>query len=77
MCSCTPKISWTTSTVGNGPPLSGIARYAGIDPSATGTLTSPASSPVVSVWMASANIGWTDSAKPVASEVMTNPRRLH
>jgi hypothetical protein len=27
--------------------------------------------------MASADTGWTESAKPVASEVMTNPRRLH
>ena len=26
MCSCTPKISCTTSTTGNGPPLFGIAR---------------------------------------------------
>jgi hypothetical protein len=49
ICSCTPKISCTTSTVGKGPPVAGMARYAGSWPSATGILTSPAWSPSPSV----------------------------
>src|SRR2546428_324917 len=49
MCSCTPKISWTTSTVGNVPPVAGIARYAGICPSGAWIFTSPAVRPLVSV----------------------------
>ena len=44
---------------------------------AANTLISPASSPVASVWIVCADTGCTDSAKPVASEVMTNPRRVH
>src|SRR5258708_29652434 len=48
-----------------------------MDPSLTGTLTSPASSPAESVWIVSAETGCTDNANPVTSEVITNPRRVH
>src|SRR5262249_24911719 len=51
-----------------------MARYAGIWPSATGILTSPATrpaEPVVIVW---AETGWTARANPVASVVTTNTR---
>src|SRR6267378_7302152 len=48
-----------------------------MDPSLTGTLTSPASSPAESVWIVSAETGCTDNANPVPSEVITNPRRVH
>jgi hypothetical protein len=41
----------------------------------TGTLTSPATSPLVSVVMVSAETGCTARANPVASEVITKPRR--
>src|SRR4029077_2845124 len=47
------------------------------DPSATGTLTSPASRPFVSVVIVCAETGCTDNANPVASDVVTNPRRDH
>ena len=52
------------------------ARYAGIGPSAVGILTSPASSPRVSVAIVSAETGCTASANPVASVVTTNSRRV-
>src|SRR5207302_1677915 len=39
-----------------------------MDPSLTGTLTSPASSPAESVWVVSAETGCTDNANPVTSE---------
>src|SRR5215831_2899233 len=48
-----------------------------MDPSLTGTLTSPASSPAESVWIVSAETGRIDNANPVTSDVMTNPRRVH
>src|SRR5215469_3680732 len=75
MCSCTPKISCTTSTVGNGPPVAGIARYAGISPPLTGILTSPATSPLLSVVIVSADTGITASANPAARLPTTNARR--
>src|SRR5271157_143916 len=75
MCSWTPKISCTTRTIGNGPPDTGIARYAGIWPLVTGIFTSPASSPLLSVVTAVwAEMGWAARANPDASEVTTNPR---
>src|SRR5215469_7211118 len=75
MCSCTPKISCTTSTVGNGPPLAGIARYAGISPPLTGILTSSATSPLLSVVIVSAETGITANANPAARLPTTNARR--
>src|SRR5262249_18412633 len=57
------------------PPEAGIARYAGTVPSATGILTSPASSPSVSVLMVVSAIGCVASANPVANDVITKPRR--
>src|ERR1700722_11957075 len=75
MCSWTPKISCTTSTGGNGPPLAGIARYAGISPPSTGVFTSPATSPLLSVVIVSADTGITASAKPAARLPTTNVRR--
>src|SRR4051812_38030202 len=44
-------------------------------PSLTGTLTSQAVSPLVSVVIVSAETGWTDTAKPVAREVIAKPGR--
>src|SRR6516165_4504592 len=61
--------------VANGPPVAGIARYAGMSPSAVGTFTSAASSPLVSVVIVSAAIGPAASANPVPSEVTRKPRR--
>src|ERR1700719_4205889 len=75
MCSWTPKISCTTRMVGNGPPLAGIARYAGISLPWTGILTSPATSPLLSVVIVSADTGITASAKPAARLPTTNARR--
>ena len=76
MCSCTPKISWTTSTVGNVPPVAGIARYAGICPSGAWIFTSPAVRPLVSVvitlW---AFTGPVASVNPAIRLVVKNPRR--
>src|SRR5260370_42438642 len=57
-----------------GPPLAGIARYAGISPPSTGILTSPAMSPLLSVVIVSADTGITASAKPVARLPTTNAR---
>src|SRR5215472_6805934 len=75
MCSCTPKISCTTSTVGNGPPVAGIARYAGISPPLTGIFTSPATSPLLSVAIVSAETGITASANPAARLPTMKARR--
>src|ERR1700722_3900791 len=75
MCSWTPKISCTTRMVGNGPPLAGIARYAGISPPSTGILTSPTTNPLLSVVIVSADTGITASAKPTARLPTTNARR--
>src|SRR5271163_2020555 len=75
ICSWTPKISCTTSTVGKGPPLAGIARYAGISPPSTGILTSPATRPLLSVVMVSADTGITASANPAARLPTTKARR--
>src|SRR3954451_12069576 len=76
MCSWTPKISCTTRTTGNGPPVAGMARYAGISPSFVGILTSPASNPLASVVIVSADTGRTAMAKPAASVVTTKLRRV-
>ena len=62
MCSCTPKISCTTSTTGKLPPAAGIARYAGISPSAVFTFTSPATSPSADVLIVWAETGSTAAA---------------
>src|SRR5262249_35308658 len=76
MCWCTPKISWTTSTVGNVPPVAGIARYAGIWPSATGPFTSPAVRPLVSVVIRlCALTGPVASVNPAMRLVVRKPRR--
>src|SRR6185436_13011602 len=76
MCSCTPKISCTTSTTGSLPPFSGIARYAGTGPVMVGIFTSPATSPAVSVVIVVEAIGCTILANPCGSNAVTRSRRL-
>src|SRR5688572_20656309 len=76
MCSCTPKISCTTSTSGSFPPFSGIARYAGTGPVIVWTFTSSAVSPLVSVVIVVDAIGCTSFAKPCGSKAVTRSRRL-
>jgi hypothetical protein len=65
-----------TSTVGNVPPVAGIARYAGSWPSGTGTFTSPAVRPAVSVvitlW---ALTGPVARVNPAIRLVVRKPRR--
>src|SRR5512138_3206473 len=75
MCSCTPKTSSMTMTVGKLMPRNGSARYAGISPSLTGTFTSPASRPKASVLIVWLDTGCTASAKPAPSELTIKPRR--
>ena len=66
--------------VGNVLAPAGLAAYPGICPSEVGISTSPAVRPCVSVWIVCADTGWTASANPAESAVLTvaltNSRRV-
>jgi hypothetical protein len=64
MCSCTPKISEITSTIGKRSPFAGRARYAGIAKPLESIVTEPASRPSVLVATALEATGVTATAKP-------------